>query len=79
MNVNKQVNGKESRYALERLACIYVFLPKTKYECYEAGLLAQPITFHLPIFGQWYIEMRLQALQLREQPPFFTGFPFNSS
>lgn len=35
--------------------------------------------FTFPSFGQWYIEMRLQALQLREQPPFFTGFPFNSS
>lgn len=34
--------------------------------------------FTFPSFGQWYIEMRLQALQLREQLPFFTGFPFNS-
>lgn len=60
-------------------SCIYVFSPKTKYECIKAGLLAQSITFYLPIKSrQWYIKMLLQTLQLREQPPVLTGFPFNS-
>jgi hypothetical protein len=65
---------------LERLACIYVFLPKTKYEnaMRQVSWLSL-LHFTFPSFGQWYIEMRLQTLQLREQPPFFTGFPFNSS
>jgi hypothetical protein len=64
---------------LKGLPALKFFLRKPNTYCLKAGLLAQPNAFHLPIVRQWYIEMLFEALQLREQPPYFTGFPFNSS
>lgn len=52
------------------------FLPKTEYKCSEAGLLAQPCSFHLPIRRQWHIEMNITDFTVAGTAPGLNRVPF---